>query len=53
MTQFIISGEPFPDAHRLYIHFGEDESDIFSIELSREELKKLHQQVGNYLVAKT
>jgi len=49
MTLFLISGEPFPDAHRLYIHFGEDETDIFSIELSRDELKKLYERVGNYL----
>jgi hypothetical protein len=50
MTKFLIGKDPFPDAHRLYIHFNEDETDIFSIELSHEELKKLYEQVGNYLL---
>ncbi len=49
MTLFLISGEPFPDAHRLYIHFGEMETDIFSIELSRVELEKLRERIENYL----
>lgn len=47
MVQFLISGEPFPDSHRLYIHFGE--ADVVSIEMTRDELERLAGQIGSYL----
>jgi hypothetical protein len=52
MTLFLISGEPFPNAHRLYINFGDEETDVISIELTLEELEELYNRVGNYLIQK-
>jgi len=47
MVQFLISGEPFPDSHRLYIHFGE--ADVISLEMTREDLVRLAMKIRSYL----
>jgi len=46
MVQFLISGEPFPDSHRLYLFSG---TDVASFEVSREDLVRLAGQIGAYL----